>query len=42
MEMLRRMAAATLVQGTISGTPFELTVDHGQRLGAFIKRIAGS
>lgn len=40
-EVLRRMAGATNVRGTISGTPFELTTEHRRRLRAFINRISG-
>jgi hypothetical protein len=40
-EMLNRFVLATKVKGTLSDIPFELTTEHGHRIGAFIQRLAG-
>jgi hypothetical protein len=41
ITILQRMATARTVTGAISGTPFALTEDQLQELGAFVKRITG-
>jgi hypothetical protein len=42
VQILRRIVAARMVRGTISGTPFELSGEQRLMLDRFVRRIAGS